>query len=175
MDYVAVFGKLVWFLAPIGFANMAPVLFKFIPILDQPVHARLFGTHKTWRGLIVGTLVGGFIYVLQATLVQSSSLFSGVSYYDYALFPVWFGFLLGGAALLGDLIKSFFKRRFGIKSGDRWFPFDQIDYLILPIIVVFFYVPMEWIVLEMVFGGGLVLHVVVNQIGYRLHIKDTPW
>ena len=35
----------------------------------------------------------------------------------------------GFGALLGDLIKSFVKRRLNKQPGERWFPWDQIDFL----------------------------------------------
>jgi len=33
-------------------------------------------------------------------------------------------------ALIGDIIKSFFKRRIGKKRGQDWIPFDQIDFIL---------------------------------------------
>ena len=44
----------------------------------------------------------------------------------------WFfiGLLLGSGALIGDAVKSFFKRKEGIKPGNRFIPWDQLDYSI---------------------------------------------
>ncbi|MBR9703121.1 CDP-archaeol synthase, partial [Candidatus Woesearchaeota archaeon] len=42
----------------------------------------------------------------------------------------WFGFLAGFGALLGDLVESFIKRQLGFKSGELFFPWDKIDFVI---------------------------------------------
>ena len=118
--------ELVWFLlffTPAYIANMAPPFFRKLPF-GQPIDGGrtyrgrpLLGKNKTWRGLLISTLFGGLTgYVLQA----------------YGLpFVAWWGFLLGFAALLGDAIKSFFKRQAGFASGASWVPFDQLDFLIV--------------------------------------------
>ena len=79
----------------------------------------VFGSHKTWRGLIGGTvaaaLVGGLLEL---------------------------GFLLGAAfgliALLGDLVSSFAKRRLGRRSGSDVPLVDQIPEALLPMLTLYF-------------------------------------
>jgi CDP-2,3-bis-(O-geranylgeranyl)-sn-glycerol synthase len=59
-----IFG-IIWFVALLGVANMAPVFFKKIPILGAPIDngktwrgKRIFGDNKTWRGIIAAILIG---------------------------------------------------------------------------------------------------------------------
>ena len=43
-----------WFMLPAYFANMAPVFCKgTLSSLAKPINSKLFGEHKTWRGIIV--------------------------------------------------------------------------------------------------------------------------
>lgn len=176
MDYLALFGKLVWFFLPVGFANMAPVFFRHgLAGLAKPIHVHWFGAHKTWRGLFVATIMGGVIFMVQYSLASLWPVFQNISPYRYETFPIWFGFMFGGAAILGDLIKSYVKRRFHVVAGAPWFPFDQIDFLLggLLALMVFITIPLShWVI---VLGAGIIIHVLTNQLGYRLKLKDHPW
>jgi CDP-2,3-bis-(O-geranylgeranyl)-sn-glycerol synthase len=75
----------------------------------------IFGTHKTWRGLIGGTA---------ATALVGSLLSAG-----FALGAA-FGFL----ALVGDLASSFIKRRIGSSSGADLPFIDQLPEALLPML-----------------------------------------
>jgi CDP-2,3-bis-(O-geranylgeranyl)-sn-glycerol synthase len=125
---------------PAYVANAMPVLsahFKLLPSLNFPVdrgktlnNKRLFGKSKTVRGFIVG--IGGAIIVsLLQYLLYKNNLFSEYSLIEYTFTnSLIMGFLLGAGALTGDLIKSFIKRRIGIKSGKPWIIADQTDYVL---------------------------------------------
>ena len=122
---------ILWFFLPAMVANMAPVIatrFNLTPILNKPLDAklmwrgqRLFGSHKTIRGLIWGVITGAITAVIQYRI---TGWFGSV---DAA---VSLGALLGFGALTGDAIKSFFKRRWAIQPGSIWMPWDQIDFVI---------------------------------------------
>ena len=77
-----------YLLLPAYFANMAPVIFRKINFLNVPVdfgytlrikkskgkkdaRDRIFGNHKTWRGIFFATLAGITIAYLQY-LVQNN-------------------------------------------------------------------------------------------------------
>lgn len=183
MDAIVWVGKLIWFFVPAGVANMAPVLFRHtLPFLAIPIDNNiqlagqpLFGKHKTWRGLLVGTLCAGLIFILQKYLSTISEMFASFSVYDYIHFPWWFGFLFGGFALLGDIAKSFFKRRFGIADGAMWFPFDQIDFVIGGTLAISLFISIDIATWLSVLGLAVFIHILVNRIGYHMGLKDTPW
>ena len=128
-----------WLLLPGGMANMAPVLAaRLFPRLDAPVDLgvsfrgrRVFGTHKTFRGLIAGAVAGGATFTAQGALATHWPLLSELTLIrlEGAWSPAG-GALLGLGALLGDLVKSFFKRRAGIDPGRPWVPWDQIDWIL---------------------------------------------
>jgi len=162
--------KSLYFFLPAYIANMAPVLvqkLKIIKILEKPIWEQKLGSHKTWRGLIIAPIVGMFVFWLQKMFVVES-----LSLIDYADFSIWFGFLLGLGAILGDAVKSYYKRNAGIKEGKSWIPFDQTDFVFGGIIGGFvLYVPPAEVVLILLLVSPL-LHVAANIIGYWLKINE---
>lgn len=175
------FLQALWFLLPAGVANMAPVLVKKINFLNYPVDGekyffgeRLFGYSKTWRGLFFGALAGMLTIFIQKLCFSQSFIIRSISVIDYLNKDIYvIGFLLGLGALLGDLIKSFFKRRAGVASGQPWVPFDQIDWIVGALLAVSWLVDLSWqFWLSSLFIFGL-LHPVVNIIGYWLKLKSN--
>jgi CDP-2,3-bis-(O-geranylgeranyl)-sn-glycerol synthase len=161
--------KSLYFFLPAYFANMSPVLLKWIPFANIPVNKKIFGSNKTWRGLIVGTLTGGLIFALQKWIHKLG--FQNLAIIDYSDFSLLLGFLLGFGALLGDLVKSYYKRKAGIKPGCPFVPFDQIDFVIGALVIGFFiYVPPAEVALFLIILSPI-LHIIVNYLGYLLGIR----
>ncbi|OGE80992.1 MAG: hypothetical protein A3E98_03745 [Candidatus Doudnabacteria bacterium RIFCSPHIGHO2_12_FULL_48_11] len=152
-----------WFFLPAGLANMFPIFAAHAPVLrrwDYPLdcnrtfrNRRIFGAHKTWRGLIVGILIGAL-----TALVQSQ--------------PMMLGVLLGLGAVLGDAAKSFFKRQRDIPSGESWPIFDQLDYILGGIALSFWYWPLGAEQYLLVIAVYFVLHLLTSAIGYLLGLKQ---
>jgi CDP-2,3-bis-(O-geranylgeranyl)-sn-glycerol synthase len=88
---------------------------------------------------------------------------------------VLLGMLFGAGALLGDATKSYFKRRRQIPSGEKWWPFDQIDFILGSTIFVSFAFWPGWKVLIAALILTMFLHPAINKIGYRLGLKKVPW
>ena len=161
-----------WYFLPAGIANLVPPLTVHLPGLKQwqtPLDlgksyrgTRIFGDHKTIRGLTVGLFCGTLTCVLQ-------SIFIPTPYH-----PVILGFLLSLGALGGDALKSFFKRRTSIPPGRTWFPFDQLDYIVGGLLLSRLYfippLPIYLGVFFLYFG----LHLLFSYIGFRLHLNSQP-
>ncbi len=161
----------LYFFLPGYFANMAPVLLRWIPYGGKPIHEKLFGGHKTWRGLFAAVLVGGLVFWLQQVLYAQG--FQKWALIDYADFSPWFGFLQGAGVILGDLVKSYYKRKQGIRPGQPWWGWDQLDFVIGGIAAGFvLYVPPAEIVLVLVVLSPI-LHLLANNVGYLLKIKES--
>lgn len=170
----------LWFLLPAGIANMAPVLFKWVPILNYPVDfglkvrgEPLFGKNKTYRGFLFGIIAAIVVVYFQSLYYLNFTQYSIIPYAE--LNSIILGFLFGFGALLGDVVESFFKRQVGIKAGDTWFPFDQIDWILGALIFVSFYVHIPWLYIAssiVLFG---ILHPIINLIGYFLGIKKNKF
>src|SRR5208337_285586 len=82
---------------------------------------RIFGDGKTFRGLVAGILAGIGIGLVQ---IWAWSAYNLVFLPGQTLLSV---VLLAVGALLGDLVKSFFKRRFKKERGSKWPVADQYD------------------------------------------------
>jgi len=176
----------IWFLLPAAVSNAAPVFAAKIPALKKynaPLDGgktwrghRIFGAHKTWRGIISGIIVATVILWIQQLLFIHTDwadfLSGGI---DYAALPV---LLLGPAfaigALGGDAIESFFKRAKGIKSGGSWVPFDQIDYIIGSVLVSLFFVILTPAQYVWIFVVWFIVHLAASYIGYLLGLKKDP-
>ena len=127
----------LWFFVPAYLANMAPVLAQgHFMWLDRPLDGgrslggrRIFGAHKTWRGVVAGTVVGIAALAVQR-LVYDAGWLRGLAPIDYGDTPLVLGLLLGLGTGVGDAVKSFFKRRIAIAPGEPWVCFDQLDFMV---------------------------------------------
>lgn len=170
---------------PAYIANMAPVFVQKLGILKflaRPVDGGrtfrgrpIFGAHKTWRGFFVGVIAAIAIVWLQSFL-YSVPVFQKISLINYFNESPWFlGFLFGFGALFGDAVKSFFKRRVNLAPGKPWIPFDQLDFVLGAMVFVApVYLP-SWPAIIVILLFSPVLHILTNNIGYLLKIKNTRW
>jgi len=176
----------IYVFLPAYLANSAPVIFdKFglLKSLKKPIDGGvkigkdyLFGETKTWRGLVAGVMVGaitgGIIWAITSLYM---SYLGGVSQLISAVgYGLYYGAVLGFGIIMGDLIKSFIKRRLHIKSTDPFFPFDQMDYLgalILGYFLFPFFQPYFWILLII----SPLFPILANLIAYKLGWKKVWW
>ena len=174
-----------YFALPAYLANMSPVIFdklKILKSLKKPIDGGrrlggqpIFGQNKTWRGIVSGIIFGVLVVYLQQYLFQFEN-FRNLSVIDYDQINPWlFGALAGLGAILGDLVKSFFKRRVGIKDGRAWPVFDQLDFIAGFLVFTFWLVQPSLAVLVTVFLITLVLHPLTNLISYFLGFKKVWW
>ncbi len=172
--------SLIWFYFPAGAANMAPVLFKWLPVLNFPVDLNkkfkgqaIFGSHKTYRGFLMGVVVAIAWLALQSYIYNINPAYAIV---DYNSINIWYlGFLMGFGALFGDLVRSFVKRRVGIAPGKAWFPWDQIDFIIGAAIFSYFYISIPWIDILAAIALAIILHPLFNYLGYIFRIKKNKF
>lgn len=164
-------------------ANMAPVFAtkifgaKFSLPLDFNLLFKgkpLLGRNKTWRGLIAAIAVGIAIVFLQKYL-YNFDFGKSLSLFDYSQINVWlYGFLFGFGVILADALKSLVKRRKNLKPGDKWFPWDQLDFLGALVLIHFVYIPPFLVVLIIIVISPL-LPLIANYLGYLLKIKKVAW
>lgn len=165
--------KALYFFLPAYFANMAPVLLRGIPFLNKPIHERWLGKNKTWRGFILAIIVGTLVFYLQKSAYHAG--FTSLALIDYSDFSIMLGALLATGAILGDMVKSYFKRKKNIPPGEKWIPWDQLDFVIGGLALgCFLYVPAAEVVLSIVVISPL-LHIAFNHLGYFLKINKSKW
>lgn len=174
----------LWFFAPAGFANAAPIFANKIPLLNQwktPIDfgktyrgKRLLGNNKTWRGFCFGIFIAIIVFLLQKYLYSNSGWLQEIIILDYSSLSLTLGLLLGVGALTGDAVESFFKRQKSVPSGESWFPFDQIDYIIGGILLSLLTVKLSLIYYLAILIIWFGLHLISSYIGYLLKLKDKP-
>jgi CDP-2,3-bis-(O-geranylgeranyl)-sn-glycerol synthase len=169
----------VWIMLPAYLPNSVAALFGGGTPIDQGRNfrdgRRIFGDGKTFRGLFIGILAGIGIGIIQI-------LVSGA--YGLSFLPVHTLLsvsLLAIGALLGDLCKSFFKRRLGKGRGAKWPVADQYDFVAGALLLTLLFDP-AWIleyvtltILIMILILSPLLHRAVNIIGYYMGVKEVPW
>jgi CDP-2,3-bis-(O-geranylgeranyl)-sn-glycerol synthase len=165
-----------WFFLPAGIANLVPALAAKVPGLttwNTPMDfgrswrgIRIFGNHKTWRGIVSGTFLAALVGLFQYRFIAHSAESTG--------FIITATAAMGCGALLGDALKSFFKRRHRISEGKSWFPFDQIDYIAGGLALVLLLVDLTAAQIARIFVIYFVLHLVVGYVSYLAGFKKTP-
>lgn len=174
--------EIAWLFLPAGLANTAPVIAaRLFPTLDAPVDAgvrlggvRLFGDHKTVRGMVAGTVVGAGVFAAQQALDAHYAAIHALGRFDYAGVSWTFGAALGLGALTGDLVKSFFKRRVGRAPGQSWIPFDQIDWMLGALLVLWYPARLDLFLAIVACSLAFVVSLIVKRVGYWAHLDAQP-
>lgn len=176
----------LWVFLPAALANASPIGVAAMPGLRRytaPMDfhkeyrgIRLLGPHKTWRGIITGVITATVVVWLQQLAYQRYGwAVTASGPVDYSTLPVWLvGPLFGLGALLGDALKSFFKRQRGIPSGETWLPFDQLDYIIGGLLFTLPFVrlnPTQYVWVGLLWFG---IHFIASYAGWLLKLKQRP-
>ncbi|MGZ4921951.1 MAG: CDP-2,3-bis-(O-geranylgeranyl)-sn-glycerol synthase [Halobacteriota archaeon] len=169
----------LWLMLPAFVPNSSAVLFAGKTPVDFGKTLvdgkRIFGPGKTFEGLIGGTLVGIFVGLLLQLIERSLHL--GLPSFD----PIYVIVTLSFGAMLGDLIKSFFKRRLGLSRGRPLPVADQLDFVVGAWVLTYIFFP-DWFIQNFTPAVILIalvlsplLHLTINLIGYKLGKKQEPW
>ncbi len=177
----------LYFFLPAYITNMTPPLaakFKILESLNKPVDNNkkinglpVLGSHKTWRGVILG-IINGIITVFIQRCLYQFPFFEEISLFNYQYENVLlFGFLISGGAVLGDLVSASVKRRLDLKPGARFMPWDQINYVIGASIILSLFSEINlkltsWLVLIFL---TFFLHIITNLTGYYLGLNNAKW
>ena len=136
---------------------------------------RLFGDGKTYRGFFAG-VAGGVLAGGMQIWLQGAYPFPSLPAQTFLSVV-----LLSLGALMGDLAKSFFKRRLGKASGEPWPVADQYD-LVAGAFLMLAIFDLPWLlqavtlpVLLWILVLTPLLHKTANVIGYLIGVKDVPW
>ena len=133
---------------------------------------RILGDHKTWRGLFAGIVTGALVFELQKYAYEAE-IARELALIDYSAHPLVPGLLMGAGSGVGDVVKSFFKRRVDIEPGASWPVFDQLDFFV----GAYFFVSLVYappLLLTIASLPVILLgNVASNVIGYWLGFKET--
>jgi len=170
-----------YFILPVYFANMAPVIVKKIfnnlafPLdFNKKINNRpVFGKHKTFRGLIFGVIFAIIITFIQYIL-YSNNILTDIAIIDYSNWLL-IGFLMGSGAIFGDLIESFVKRRMNYKSGKPFVPFDQLDFVVGGLIFISPLVVLSLNKVIVILILSFILHIIINHFAFYTKIRKEKW
>ncbi len=171
---------------------------------------RILGDHKTWNGLkgplYIGIPISLFIFILfiifwvpindlisDGIARDQYSIYNNIEIFQYYFiggqFPINFLVLIirivlaSYGAVIGDLIGSFLKRRFDIKSGAPFWVIDQLDFAIVALLFVSipgFILPNTFLLPDIFIVTFLIIltpavSVIANTVAYVIGLKDVPW
>ena len=117
---------------------------------------RLLGDTKTWRGVVLAPLATG----LGAVLLD---------------LPATAGAMIGIAAMAGDLLSSFIKRRLGMASSSMALGLDQIPESLLPLLAVEGQFELSWSTIGLMVAGFALLELALSRMLYRFGIRNRPY
>lgn len=147
-------------------ANGTPVIAKKFAgnVLSSPIDGglscvdgqRLLGSSKTVRGLLLSILATGLCAPLLGLAWRT-------------------GFLVGSAAMAGDVFSSFVKRRLKRPASSRATGLDQIPESLLPLLVCRQLLALSLIDIAAIVGGFLIGEVWLSRVLYAWHIRDRPY
>lgn len=170
MDLIIPLIVILLYIIPLYTANSTPVLSKGkIPLdLNKKIGANpILGKGKTVEGTLTGIICGSISGLLITIFFP----------YSNELVPNYFALavLLSIGAIVGDLIKSFFKRRFGIKSGQKWVIADQLDFILGGLIFSSLITPPPTWLVAILLIVTFFIHLWSNFFAHKLGLKKVPW
>lgn len=115
----------------------------------------LFGATKTWRGLFSSLLLTG----LAAWLLGFGCLV---------------GLTVGAAAMAGDLLSSFIKRRLGMRSSAKALGLDQLPEALLPALLLHFLFDFSWTVVLVAAVLFAIVDIAASPLLFRLGWRRQP-
>lgn len=157
------------YILPAYVANATPTIFgggKPIDLGKKFIDGkRIFGDHKTIRGLIsgiiCGILTGPLLYLLQ---LEPNLYHSTIK-----------ALLLSIGTHIGDLLGSFIKRRLNLKPGASAPILDQLGFLVCALLITYPLYPTDTTTIIILITLTLILHPLTNLIAYLAKIKETPY
>ena len=163
----------LWFIAPAYAANAFPPLLKGRKPIDSGMKFgkyRVFGDGKTIEGTMGGIAFGiffGFIQIYFQTMIPAEL---GLLQMTLPIIT-----LLSVGAILGDLVNSFFKRRFGIQRGERVSIINRLDFLFGALILSYPVVRIGWEYVLILLIITPIMHKLANLLAFALNIKKVPY
>ena len=177
----------IWLMLPAYIANPTAALFGGGRPIDggrkMKDGRRVLGDGKTYRGFAIGVICGMLVGAVQILLAPHiAPALAGLVNPD--LLTTWTplaAVTMPVGALLGDIVKSFFKRRIGYERGAMLPVADQLDFVAGAWLLTFLVAP-AWMTANFTPGVVVtvlvitpVLHVATNVLGYKIGKKDVPW
>jgi CDP-2,3-bis-(O-geranylgeranyl)-sn-glycerol synthase len=179
----------IYFMLPAYLANAGALTFGGGTPLDMGRSLknghRLIGDGVTWKGTIIGILIGTGIGLLQGTITGNmvqdllmlgdpglAIMLQGTIACNIVQGTL-LGLALGSGAIIGDACGSFIKRRFNVKRGRPVPLMDQLDFVVGALVFASLVVAIPFNLIILIIIISLFLHLGANIIAYLLGMKDV--
>ena len=164
------------------------IRYDWVPSLRRPMDMglkfrgkRIFGDHKTWRGLVINIIFCTLGTIILTILLNMDFIPYWLPMLDYNEKGILLGILLGLGMTLGELPNSFIKRQLNISPGKKHqgllgailFLYDQIDLTIGIWIFIYFIIRPSLLFIIWSFIFTIILHVAISSVGYMLGMRKT--
>ena len=148
-------------------------------------HKRIFGDHKTWKGLfgyiffnIVFAVI--FSYIWKYTKLEHLNFFY-INHENNLVYNLLIGFLLGLFYAIFELPNSFLKRRLDIIPGKTikgkkkilFIILDQADSVFGVALVVWMFYPIGIKIYCLYIILGTITHLLINMMLYFMHLRKN--
>lgn len=150
----------------LGVANSAPIVAKHFlgARWNAPIDGGLrffdgrplLGPSKTVRGVVAAVVATALVARLLGL-------------------PLGLGALIGAAAMAGDALSSFAKRRLGVAPSGRATGVDQIPEALLPLLVIRGLMPLSLLQIAGITLAFFVLEIPLARLSHRLGLRDQPY
>jgi len=149
----------VYLFLPAYFANGSPVILGGGEPLDggrKWLDGKPFlGSHKTVKGTLLGFAVGAVVGVLQGNPLG--------------------GALQSVGAVAGDIVASFFKRRWNLRPGESMPLVDQLDFITFAVLLSYPVQRTSPEAMLVILVLTVPIHYIMNYISWLLRLKENPW
>ena len=179
----------IYFMLPAYLANASALTFGGGTPLDMgrclKDGRRLLGDGVTWKGTIIGILIGTGIGLFQGiitgNLVQDLLLMGDPVIFRMVQGTITstiiqgtlLGLALGSGAIIGDACGSFIKRRFKVERGRPVPLIDQLDFVIGALVFASLVVVIPINLIITIIVISIFLHLGANIIAYLLGMKNV--
>ena len=116
----------------------------------------ILGSSKTWRGIVAALL-----------LTPAVAYLLGIDWH-------W-GMIIGGLAMLGDIIASFVKRRLGLPPSSQAIGLDQIPESLVPLLAIAPFYPLKWWSVLIVVIAFAVVVPLLSRLFFLVGIRRRPY
>ncbi|MCU7845028.1 MAG: CDP-archaeol synthase [Candidatus Thiodiazotropha sp. (ex Monitilora ramsayi)] len=116
----------------------------------------ILGSSKTWRGIVAALLLTPAVAYLLG-------------------FEWHWGMIIGGLAMLGDIIASFVKRRLGYPPSSQAIGLDQIPESLVPLLAIAPFYPLKWWSVLIVVIAFAVVVPLLSRLFFLMGIRRRPY
>jgi CDP-2,3-bis-(O-geranylgeranyl)-sn-glycerol synthase len=179
----------IYFMLPAYLANASALTFGGGTPLDMGRSLndgrRILGDGVTWKGTIIGILIGMGIGLLQGAITGNmvqdlliagdpgiANMVQGTITTNMLQGTI-LGLALGSGAIIGDACGSFIKRRFKVERGRPVPLMDQLDFVVVALIFASLVVVIPFNLIILIIIITIFLHLGANIIAYLLGMKNV--